>query len=109
MKKRTDNFPDDIRSYDNDPRSPFYEDPDAWMEEAAVELAEKWLAEYNQTSKIEDLYWDFDDVTYTIREAGEDPKDSNATYEILLNKAREYVESHPNEFKPEPDYGQEWD
>jgi hypothetical protein len=25
---RTDNYPDDIRMYDDDPRSPFYEEPD---------------------------------------------------------------------------------
>ena len=37
-KGRTDNYPDDIRSYDNDPRSPFYEEPEDSDE--ALEAAE---------------------------------------------------------------------
>ena len=31
------NYPDDIRRYDNDPRSPFYEEPDC-CEECDAEL-----------------------------------------------------------------------
>lgn len=29
---RTDNYPDDIRSYDSDPRSPFYQDPEQGLD-----------------------------------------------------------------------------
>jgi hypothetical protein len=31
----SDNYPDDIRRYDNDPRSPFYVEPSAYCEECA--------------------------------------------------------------------------
>ena len=34
------NYPDDIRSYDNDPRSPFYEEVDEEQAEALREAAE---------------------------------------------------------------------
>lgn len=39
---RTDNYPDDIRQYDNDPRSPFYENPADGLEELdEAELLER--------------------------------------------------------------------
>jgi len=34
---RFDNYPDDIRCYDHDPRSPFYEDPQEKIDEIAEE------------------------------------------------------------------------
>ncbi len=41
---RIDNYPDDIRQYDNDPRSPFFDEgPELDQEEVANNLADEWL------------------------------------------------------------------
>lgn len=38
------NYPDDIRSHDHDPRSPFYDNKeDAWLEEASEQIANDWV------------------------------------------------------------------
>ena len=59
-KGRTDNYPDDIRQYDHDPRSPFYEEP--YSDEQYEEYAEKTLQE-----RLEDSYYGDDwieDINY---------------------------------------------
>ena len=43
---RTDNYPDDIRQYDNDPRSPFFDD-------GGLEEAEEAMFEEIQTCLVE--------------------------------------------------------
>ena len=52
---RDDNYPDDIRQYDSDPRSPFYEEPDEdeaerrqEYEEAKAEAQAEDRLEHNQ-------------------------------------------------------------
>lgn len=42
MRGRTDNYPEDIRSYDADPRSPFYDEDRAAKAAAKREAAEEW-------------------------------------------------------------------
>ena len=59
---RTDNYPDDIRSYDHDPRSPFYDD-------GGLEDAEESLFEEIRTSLVEnDGDFDRDEVDEQLSE-----------------------------------------
>lgn len=39
---RHDNYPDDIRQYDHDPRSPFYEEPDEGEDDDGDYLYDCW-------------------------------------------------------------------
>jgi hypothetical protein len=52
MSKSTDNYPDDIRCYDNVPGSPFYVDPLDAIEDARDALVSQWQAEYARTGKV---------------------------------------------------------
>jgi len=53
---RFDNYPDDIRRYDSDPRSPFYEGPEDHLEEKAeqclVDSAEDYPAFFVQCERL---------------------------------------------------------
>ena len=50
---RLDNYPDDIRQYDDDPRSPFYVDPMEAIYDARDALVDEWQKEYARTGKVE--------------------------------------------------------
>ena len=67
---RHENYPDDIRSYDNVPGSPFYQDPNEWMHEKADEMATAWLEELGTTGMIEHEDWSLADLVVLMAEAG---------------------------------------
>jgi len=49
---RMDNYPDDIRRYDHDPRSPFYNGPDERdYEDRANAMTEDWLETFPELAK----------------------------------------------------------
>ena len=50
---RNENYPPDIRNFDNVPGSPYYVDPMDAIEDARDELVQKWQAEYVRTGKVE--------------------------------------------------------
>lgn len=95
---RDDNYPDDIRQYDNDPRSPFYEDPDEWMEEKADELADDWYREFTISGRIDYLDWDTAEVKFLM--AGH----SVDAFTLIRNEAHKTVRAYPEDYLPEPDY-----
>ena len=102
---RHDNYPDDIRQYDNDPRSPFYDDPDEWMVAESDDLAEKWEKELLETNRIDDLDYHLDDIEVLCAER------DNCDYEVVL-KILAYAEisANPDKYRPEPDYeAMQWD
>jgi len=41
----SDNYPDDIRKYDNDPRSPFYVEPEAYCENCSEKFEVRGMKE----------------------------------------------------------------
>lgn len=94
-----DNYPDDIRQYDNDPRSPFYVDPDeAWLEEAQMQLANEWEKELAETGYVDVLDWEQADFDV---ERGDQPLDV-----FIQVKACDYVNENRDDFRP---IGPEWD
>lgn len=48
MGRRFDNYPDDIRSYDHDSRSPFYVEPKGEDDEDEEELEYEWEPEEDE-------------------------------------------------------------
>jgi hypothetical protein len=53
-----DNYPDDIRRYDNDPRSPFYDDSVDEMTLSERQTIEEDAAERKAESRAEFEAWD---------------------------------------------------
>ena len=93
---RNDNYPDDIRCYDDDPRSPFYTDPEEGLEEAAINLADAWDAEMIETRRIKDLGL----TTYAIlNELGTDNEEEIQNY--LFEKAKEYLRESAEQYPEE--------
>jgi len=96
---RNDNYPDDIRQYDNDPRSPFYEDPDDdWLEDAQNNLCDAWAKELAESGYVEELDWDSADFEVARKDQ---PLDV-----FMQVKSADYVNEHRDTFRP---FGQEWD
>ena len=89
---RNENYPDDIRMYDNVPGSPFYEDPNEWMHDAATELGQKWEDALKADNYIEELDWDRADVDV-------DRGDQELSF-YLEEKAYKYIEAYPDDFHP---------
>lgn len=99
-KGRTDNYPDDIRQYDSDPRSPFYEEP--YSEEQYDEYAEKTLQDrledsYYGDDWIEDINYEDDghkhflSLVASIRaELPVSQEDINKVFTYFVEKADEY-------------------
>jgi hypothetical protein len=50
---RDDNYPDNIRDFDDDPRSPFYDNSD---EEWKADKAEELVDEFNRLLKLDDWF-----------------------------------------------------
>jgi hypothetical protein len=96
---RNDNYPDDIRMYDNDPRSPFYVDPDeGWLEDAQNKLNDAWLAELAEHGYVEALDWSLADF-----DAARGAQDLDVFIQV---KSADYVEQYRDDFRP---YGPGWD
>jgi hypothetical protein len=96
---RNDNYPDDIRQYDNDPRSPFYVDPDdEWLEDAQNNLCAAWEKELAQCGYVEALDWDMADF--------EVARGKTALDVFVQMKSADYVNEHRDDFRP---FGEEWD
>ncbi|MCP4231738.1 MAG: hypothetical protein GY771_16535 [bacterium] len=94
---RADNYPDDIRQYDNDPRSPFYKDSDMWICGAATHLAATWLKELDDNTYIEALDWTRADVDV---ERG----DQDVEF-FLYEEAIKYVGKYREDFEPTTEEG----
>ena len=99
---RHDNYPDDIRSFDNVPGSPFYVDPNEWMEERADELAAEWDKELSETGIIEWNGFDQQEILFEMSE-----RKCESVYETLQVLALEEIESNPDAWNPEPDYSED--
>ena len=96
---RDENYPDDIRQYDNDPRSPFYVDPDdEWLEDAQNELCAAWEAELAQCGYVEVLDWTMEDFNVARKDQALDV--------FVQVKSADFVSENRDEFRP---VGQEWD
>ena len=91
---RLDNYPDGIRQYDDDPRSPFYVDPNEWMNSKADELATTYWTEYLKTARVDDL--DLNTEELELIALGDGPSDF---YEIIWGKCLELIESRPDEYQ----------
>jgi len=96
---RDDNYPDDIRQYDNDPRSPFYTGDD-WMDEYIEKLADDWDDELSKTGIVEELDITLADILVVM---GKD--DDVAVQNYLTDEAEKTVRSDPERFVP----NLEWD
>jgi hypothetical protein len=90
---RQDNYPDDIRQYDNDPRSPFYKDPDQWIYKEAEVLTNAWLKQLDDNNYIEELDWTRIDVDI---ERGDQDLDF-----FIYEEAFKYIEQYREDFEPE--------
>jgi len=67
---RNDNYPDDIRQYDNDPRSPFYDSrEDDEVRDKADAVGDLWLAELNEFNEISELGLDRADLLVLVEES----------------------------------------
>ncbi len=97
---RSDNYPDDIRQFDNHPQSPFFVDPNAWMTEACDKLADEWFEELGTTGIIVDEDWSLADLVILMTEDGMDPESDNDKIEFLRGRAMEWIEMNPTEFHP---------
>jgi len=95
---RNDNFPDDIRMYDDDPRSPFYTGDD-WMDEHIEKLADDWDDELAKTGVVEELDITLADILVVM---GKD--DDIAVQNYLTDEAEKTVRANPERFISEPDY-----
>ncbi len=93
------NYPDDIRCYDDDPRSPFYVDPDAWVEDVAAALSEDWYSEYLRDGRIDYLDWNVDDITILLFQ-----RKAKTVREVITDEAYKVVQANPHEFMPEQNY-----
>ena len=100
---RDDNYPDDIRMYDDDPRSPFFTGDD-WMDKPIEELANDWDDELEKTGIVEELDITLADILVVC---GSD--DDAAVQVYLTEEAERTVRATPERFQPEPDYDVEWD
>jgi len=104
---RDENYPDDVRSgkYDSDPSSPFYVDPDAWMQEATEKLAQGWYDEYLLDGRIYDLGYDVDDITILLFS-----RKAKTVYALIFEEASREVSTYPGDHHPEPNYeALDWD
>jgi hypothetical protein len=95
---RSDNYPDDIRQYDNVPGSPFYEDPNEWMPIKATEQAEAWLEELGTTGKIKEEDWSLADLVVLMAEAGMDPDIPQERLHFLEAYILKLIESRPEDY-----------
>ena len=100
MTSNNDNYPDDIRRYDDDPRSPFYEDPDEWMEEPAIELSDAWDAELKSTQEVADLDLTLAEIMNKI-----DTDSDDAILMFLFEQAKQYISDRREQYLPDL----EWD
>lgn len=96
------NYPDDIRKYDNDPRSPFFDDGgyDVWVDDRMGELLE-------DMSELDDIE---EDVIAEIV-LDEYSKKENNVKQALDNYFEELAEAQANrewkEKTAEPDYDED--
>ena len=95
---RHENYPDDIRSYDNVPGSPFYQDPNEWMHEKADEMATAWLEELGTTGMIEHEDWTLADLVVLMAEAGMDPDSPTERFYFLEAYILKLIESRPEDY-----------
>jgi len=104
MSREFDNYPDDIRQYDDDPRSPFYVDPNEWQIEEADKLAALWLKEYETFGDLTRQFgWTIADI-----EAEKKERKFDDLFEMLTVIAAEEIERNPESYIPyDPDLN--WD
>ena len=89
---RDSNYPDDIRQYDSDPRSPYYVDDSEWIEPEANELYDDWQVELKALGRIDLLDYDEADIqTLAVKQQ----KSFDA---VLYDLAYSYVADHEEEF-----------
>jgi hypothetical protein len=93
-------YPDDIRQYDNDPRSPFYVDPNEWMIEASDNLALDWAEELEKTDFIDALDMTRDELIAELK-----ARPTFDQLELLAEKAYALVEANPENYMPCPPEG----
>jgi len=98
------NYPDDIRSFDNCPNSPFFVDPNEWMDDVKTEMAENWLDELNLTGKIDYEDWDKADLAVLMTDDGRDPDDPRAQVHFLEAHVLKIIEADPERYNPEPSF-----
>ncbi len=98
---RTDNYPDDIHVGDHNPQSPYYVDPDAWMEPRATEFSELWLEELKTTNRVADLGLDGFDIEIMVQSSRNDDPSAD-TLSILFTEALTMIQLSPLQYKPEP-------
>jgi hypothetical protein len=97
-----DNYPDDIRQYDNCPGSPFFEDPNEWFEQKSIDLGMDFVEEMVKSDYVEELDWDRADMICMMK-AG----DYTDQCDMFIAEAYKLIEANPDRYKPEPDYGDE--
>lgn len=93
------NYPDDIHQFDNHPQSPFFKDPDTWMEQASVDLAAGWQAELEKYGFIGLLDLQQADVDQLQAE-----QPAFSLVEILEEKALAEIQARPEQHQAEPDF-----
>lgn len=96
----SENYPSDMRQYDNDPRSPYYVDPDEWMEDKANEIAAEWYSEFVIGGRVDELDWDTAEIKFLM--AGH----SVDALTLLRNKAFDMIHANPEQYQIEPDYSE---
>ena len=102
---RDDNYPDNIHDFDNHPNSPFFIDPNEWMQEATENLAQRWYDEYLLDGRIYDLGYDVDDITILLFS-----RKAKTVYNLIFEEAAREVSTYPGDHHPEPNFeALDWD
>ena len=91
---RNDNYPDDIRQYDNDPRSPFYDSrEDDEVREKADAIGSLWWAEFNEFGELSELGLDRADLLVLVEET------NNVSIEgVIYDKAFQEVSTNREKY-----------
>lgn len=93
------NYPNNMRSSDCCPGSPYYVDPDEWQGAAADDLAKDWKFELKTTSCIAALDMTKRDIDFLLEHGT-----SSCETELLADLAMQEVQKNPDAHRIEPDY-----
>jgi hypothetical protein len=96
------NYPDDIRSHDNHPQSPYFVDPNAWQAVKAEAMAAEWLDELGHSGSIGYEDWSLADLIILMTEDGMDPDSDQQRIHFLEAHILKMIEGNPDAFDTRP-------
>lgn len=84
------NYPENIRQFDNDPRSPFYSGPDSTVDVEEIIVDEWCISDDNHAETVLEALTEQDGVIEALTQAVKDD-DSNKVSEIVFGAVTKYV------------------